>query len=51
MTDHETLFNYRMQQAEETMSDARRMLSADVSPRSVVNRAYYAVFYMILALF
>lgn len=51
MTDRETLFHYRLQQAEETISDARRMFAADVSPRSVVNRAYYAAFYMILALF
>lgn len=51
MTDRETLYHYRLQQAEETLIDARRMYEACLSPRSVINRAYYAAFYMILALF
>jgi uncharacterized protein (UPF0332 family) len=51
MTDRETLFRYRLQEAEDTLADAERMLASGVSPRSVVNRAYYAVFYFILALF
>jgi uncharacterized protein (UPF0332 family) len=50
MTDLEVLFRYRMAQAEETLSDARAMLAAELTPRSVVNRAYYAVFYAVLAL-
>ena len=50
MTDRETLFAYRFQEAEETLADANRMLDAGISPRSVVNRAYYAIFYSILAL-
>jgi uncharacterized protein (UPF0332 family) len=51
MTDKEALFSYRLKQAEETLSDAEKMLEGDFSPRSIINRAYYAMFYGILALF
>jgi len=51
MTDRETLFTFRLKQAEETLADARTMLAGGVSTRSVVNRAYYVMFYSILALF
>jgi len=51
MTDKQTLLSYRMQQAKETLTDAQKMLRAGVSPRSVVNRAYYAMFYAAMALF
>lgn len=51
MTERETLFTYRLQEAEETLSDAIRMLDGDCSPRSIVNRAYYTMFYAVLALF
>jgi len=51
MTDKETLFSYRMQQAEETLLDAETMLRNNLSPRSIINRAYYAIFYTVLALF
>ncbi len=51
MTDRETIFGYRMRQTEETLSEAVRMLEADFSPRSIVNRSYYAMFYAVLALF
>jgi uncharacterized protein (UPF0332 family) len=51
MTDRETLFRYRLQEAEDTLADAEQMLSGGVSPRSIVNRAYYSVFYFTLALF
>ena len=50
MTDREVLLRYRMTQAEETLTDARAMLAAGLTPRSVVNRAYYALFYAVLAL-
>lgn len=50
MTDRETLFAYRLGEAEETLADARKMLEAGISARSVVNRAYYAIFYGVLAL-
>ncbi|WP_298439428.1 HEPN domain-containing protein [Geobacter sp.] len=51
MTDRETLFAYRLGQAEETLADAQKMLAENLSPRSVVNRAYYAMFYAVMALF
>lgn len=51
MTELETLFTYRLQEAEETLADAVQMLDGNVSPRSVVNRAYYTMFYAVLALF
>ncbi len=51
MTDRNTLFFYRFKQAEETLSDAKKMLESGLSPRSITNRAYYSVFYAILALF
>ena len=51
MTDQESLFAFRMKEAEETLSDAERMLQSGLSPRSITNRAYYAMFYAILALF
>ncbi|MFH1334974.1 MAG: HEPN domain-containing protein [Candidatus Zixiibacteriota bacterium] len=51
MTDKETLFLYRLKQAEETLSDAKRMLEDKLSPRSIINRAYYSMFYGVLALF
>ncbi len=51
MTDIETLFQYRIKQAEETLLDAEKMLKGDFSPRSITNRAYYSMFYAVLALF
>lgn len=51
MTDKETLFSYRFQQAEETLSEAKKMLEESFSPRSIINRSYYAMFYALLALF
>ena len=50
MTDRQTLFRYRLGEAEETLSDARTMLANGVSTRSIVNRAYYAMFYAVIAL-
>lgn len=51
MTDRETLMVYRLREAEETLGDAVKMLDAKISPRSVVNRSYYAMFYAVLGLF
>jgi uncharacterized protein (UPF0332 family) len=51
MTDRETLMAYRLREAEETLDDAVKMLEAKISPRSVVNRAYYAMFYAVIGLF
>ena len=50
MTDQQTLFSYRLAEAEETLADARALLETGRSARSVVNRAYYAMFYGVLAL-
>jgi len=44
------LARYRMQQAEESLDEARFLLAGGKSARSVINRAYYAMFYAVLAL-
>lgn len=51
MTDKEALFSYRLKEAEETLSDVEKMLKDNLSPRSIINRAYYSMFYALLALF
>ncbi len=51
MTDKETLYLYRLKQAQETLDDARNMIDGSFSTRSIVNRAYYSAFYATLALF
>ena len=51
MKDTESLFKYRLEQAEETLLDAKRMLKENFSTRSITNRAYYFMFYAVLALF
>lgn len=51
MTDKQTLFSYRLRQAEETLLDAEKMLQNNLTPRSIANRAYYSMFYAVLALF
>jgi uncharacterized protein (UPF0332 family) len=45
------LARYRIKQAEESLEEARFLLSGNKSPRSIINRAYYAMFYAVLALF
>jgi hypothetical protein len=40
----------RIQQAEESLEEAEYLFDGIKSPRSVINRAYYAMFYAILAL-
>lgn len=51
MTDREALLAFRMKEAEETLADAEGMLKGGLSLRSTSNRAYYAMFYAVLALF
>ena len=51
MTDNEVLFNYRLREAEETLAEAEKMRSENFSPRTIANRAYYSMFYALLALF
>ena len=41
---------YRIQQAEESLDEAQYLLAGNKSPRSVINRAYYSMFYSILSL-
>jgi len=40
----------RLQQAGESLEEAEYLFNGNKSPRSVINRAYYAMFYAILAL-
>jgi len=51
MTDIQALIKYRLNQAEETLSEAQRMLNEKFSVRTIINRAYYSMFYGLLALF
>lgn len=44
------LAQYRMERAAATLEDARKLLSQNGSPASIVNRAYYSMFYAALAL-
>ncbi|MFP3870553.1 MAG: HEPN domain-containing protein [Syntrophobacteria bacterium] len=54
MTDKEEkrriLARYRIRQAGESLDEANYLHSGNKSPRSVINRAYYAMFYAVLAL-
>ncbi len=44
------LAKYRLQQAEESLDEAGYLFSGKKSPRSVINRVYYSMFYAVLAL-
>jgi uncharacterized protein (UPF0332 family) len=44
------LVKYRLEQAEAALADADFLLEGNRSPQSIVNRAYYAMFYATLAL-
>lgn len=44
------LSKYRIKQAEESLEEARFLLAGRKSPRSIINRAYYAMFYAVLGL-
>ena len=46
----QTLIQYRLEQAKTALDDARFLLEGRRSPQSIVNRAYYAMFYAALAL-
>ena len=48
--EKKTLALYRIQQAEESLDEAQYLFDGNKSPRSVINRAYYSMFYSILAL-
>lgn len=44
------LIQYRMERARDTLEDARSLFEQNRTPASIVNRAYYAMFYAALAL-
>ncbi len=48
--DVATLIKYRLDQAQAALDDAKFLLDGKRSPQSIVNRAYYAMFYAALAL-
>ena len=45
-----SLIRYRLEQAQTALDDAKFLLDGNRSPQSIVNRAYYAMFYATLAL-
>jgi len=49
-SNKKALIQYRMERAHETLDDARALFKQDRTPASIVNRAYYAMFYAALAL-
>ena len=52
MNDMDSLFSYRLQQAEDTLSEAEKMLTDNAySARTIINRAYYSMYYVVHALF
>ena len=48
--DVRTLTRYRLEQAQTALDDAQFLLDGRRSAQGIVNRAYYAMFYAILAL-
>ena len=53
MTNYEKkrqLASNRLEQADESLDEARFLFDGGKSPRAIINRAYYAMFYAILAL-
>jgi uncharacterized protein (UPF0332 family) len=44
------LARYRLDQAKESIDEAEYLYSGNKSPRSVMNRVYYAMYYAVLAL-
>jgi hypothetical protein len=42
MTNTETLFTYRLRQADETLQDIENLIASHSSGLSIVNRSYYA---------
>jgi uncharacterized protein (UPF0332 family) len=44
------LSRYRLKQAEECIDEASYLFSGNKSPRSIINRLYYGMFYTVLAL-
>lgn len=45
-----SLIKYRLEQAQTALDDAKYLLEGNRSPQSIVNRAFYAMFYAAIAL-
>jgi uncharacterized protein (UPF0332 family) len=50
ISNQKDLVQYRMERARATLKDAHNLFSQDSTPASIVNRAYYSMFYAALAL-
>lgn len=48
--DRASLIRYRLERAADTLRDARLLAEGGGTPSSIVNRAYYAMFYAVMAL-
>lgn len=48
--DKQALIQYRLDQAREVLKDAHALYDIERTPISVINRAYYSMFYAVLAL-
>ena len=48
--DKQALIEYRLDQAREVLKDAHALYDLKRTPISIVNRAYYSMFYAVLAL-
>jgi uncharacterized protein len=48
--DRALLIRYRLEQAHAALGDAQCLLAANRTPQGIINRAYYAMFYAVLAL-
>jgi uncharacterized protein (UPF0332 family) len=48
--DKRSLIQYRLNQAREVLKDAHALYDIERTPISIVNRAYYSMFYAVLAL-
>lgn len=48
--DRKALIQYRLEQAREVLKDAHALYDMNRTPISIVNRAYYSMFYAVLAL-
>ncbi|MBP7792514.1 MAG: HEPN domain-containing protein [Candidatus Goldbacteria bacterium] len=51
MNKKNSLYVYRLKQSEETFKEVEKMVKEKFSSRTIINRAYYAMFYLLLALF
>ena len=50
LSERKALIRYRLENARRTFNDAQVLFTQGGTPKSIVNRAYYAMFYAALAL-